>query len=51
VPSMADYWGPDIAYVPVIDIPESTEALVWLNQNTDNRVREFARIARETLGG
>ena len=24
VPSMADYWGPGIVYVPVIDLPEST---------------------------
>jgi DNA-binding transcriptional LysR family regulator len=51
VPSMADYWGPDIAYIPVIDMPESSEALVWLRSNTDNKVRELARIARETLGG
>jgi DNA-binding transcriptional LysR family regulator len=51
VPSMADYWGPGIAYIPVIDMPESSEALVWLRRNSDNKVREFARIARETLGG
>jgi DNA-binding transcriptional LysR family regulator len=50
VPSMADYWGPDISYVPVIDMPESTEAIVWLRSTTDNKVRELARIAHETLG-
>jgi DNA-binding transcriptional LysR family regulator len=50
VPSMADYWGPDITYIPVVDMPESSEALVWLRRNTDNKVRELARIARETLG-
>jgi DNA-binding transcriptional LysR family regulator len=51
VPSMVDYWGPDIAYVPVTDMPESSEALVWLRSNPDTKIREFARIARETLGG
>ena len=51
VPSMADYWGPDITYVPVIDMPESTEALVWLRSASDNKVRELARVAHETLGG
>lgn len=51
VPSMADYWGPGIVYIPVVDMPESSEALVWLRRNTDNKVREFARITRETLGG
>jgi len=50
VPSMADYWGPDITYIPVVDLPESAEALVWLRRTTDNKVRELARIARETLG-
>ena len=50
VPSMAAYWGPDLAYVPVTDMPESTEALVWLRSNTDAKVREFARTARATLG-
>jgi DNA-binding transcriptional LysR family regulator len=51
VPSMADYWGPDITYVPVTDMQESSEALVWLRRNRDTKLREFARIARETLGG
>lgn len=51
VPSMAGYWGPDITYVPVTDMPESTEALVWLRGTSDNKVRELARIAHETLGG
>lgn len=50
VPSMADYWGPDIVYIPVSGMPESSEALVWLRRNTDNKVRELARIAREVLG-
>lgn len=49
VPSMADYWGPDIVYIPVPDVPESAEAFVWLRRNTDNKVRELARITRETL--
>jgi hypothetical protein len=47
---MADYWGPDIVYIPVTDMPESIEALVWLRSNTDRGLREFARIAREVLG-
>ena len=51
VPSMADYWGPDIVYVPVTDMPESIEALVWLRSNTDRGLREFARVAGEVLGG
>jgi DNA-binding transcriptional LysR family regulator len=50
VPSMADYWGPDITYIPVIDMPESAEALVWLRSTNDNKVRELARIAHETIG-
>jgi DNA-binding transcriptional LysR family regulator len=50
VPSMADYWGPDIVYIPVTDLPESIEALVWLQSNTDLGLREFARIAGDVLG-
>jgi DNA-binding transcriptional LysR family regulator len=51
VPSMADYWGPDIVYIPVTDLPESIEALVWLRSNPDRGLREFARIAGDVLGG
>jgi hypothetical protein len=29
---------------------ESIEALVWLRSTSDNKVRELARIAHETLG-
>jgi DNA-binding transcriptional LysR family regulator len=50
VPSMADYWGPDIVYVPVIGMPESSEALVWMRGNADVAVREFARLAAEREG-
>jgi DNA-binding transcriptional LysR family regulator len=50
VPSMAAYWGPDLTYIPVTDMPESIEALVWLRSNVDTKVRELARTARETLG-
>lgn len=50
VPSMADYWGPDIVYIPVTDMPESREALAWLRSNDDRALREFARIASEVLG-
>lgn len=50
VPAMANFWGPDIVYIPVTDMPESSEALVWLRGNSDTRIREFARIARETVG-
>lgn len=50
VPSMADYWGPDIVYVPVVGMPESSEALVWMRGNADLTVREFARIAAELDG-
>jgi len=51
VPSMADYWGPGIVYVPVIDLLESSEALVWLRSNTDRALREFTRIANDVLDG
>jgi DNA-binding transcriptional LysR family regulator len=50
VPSMADYWGPGIVYVPVIDMLESSEALVWLRKNKNRSLREFTRIASEVLG-
>jgi hypothetical protein len=50
VPSMADYWGPGIVYVPVIDMLESREALVWLRKNKNRSLREFTRIASEVLG-
>lgn len=52
VPSMAAYWGhPDIVYIPVTDLPESSDALVWLRSNTDPRVQELVRVGRETLSG
>jgi hypothetical protein len=56
VPSMADCWGPDIVYIPVVDTSDprrrhiGIDRLVWLRHNTDNKIRELARITRETLG-
>jgi len=38
-------------YIPVIDLLESSEALVWLRTNTDRALREFARIANDVLDG
>jgi hypothetical protein len=32
-------------------MPESSEALVWLRNNNDRSLREFARIATEVLSG
>jgi DNA-binding transcriptional LysR family regulator len=49
VPSMSDYWGPGIVYIPVIDMAESSEALVWLRKNKSRSLREFTRIASEIL--
>lgn len=46
VPSFANMFGhPDIAYVPISDMRPLCSALVWLRENCDERVREFARIA------
>jgi DNA-binding transcriptional LysR family regulator len=50
VPSFANMFGhPDIAYVPIVDMPPLRSALVWRRDRTDPRLLEFARVAEEVV--
>ena len=50
VPSFANMFGhPDIAYVPIGDLPPLRSALVWRSDLKDLRVRAFARVAAEVV--
>lgn len=40
---------PDIAYIPITDMPVSETALVWRRLHRDPRLREFVRLARGEL--
>ena len=40
---------PDIAYIPIRDMPVSETALVWRRRRRDARLREFVRLARGEL--
>ncbi|MGN9812108.1 LysR family transcriptional regulator [Micromonospora sp. BQ11] len=41
------YPRPDVAYVPIRDAPPIERGLVWREDNTTERVREFVRAASE----
>jgi DNA-binding transcriptional LysR family regulator len=41
--------GPGIVWVPISDMPAVRSALVWLRGESNERLREFARVAREVL--
>jgi hypothetical protein len=42
--------GPGISWVPITDMPPLRSALVWLHGESNDRLREFARLARDVLG-
>jgi DNA-binding transcriptional LysR family regulator len=42
--------GPGIVWVPISDMPPLRSALVWLRGESNDRLREFARVARGVLG-
>jgi DNA-binding transcriptional LysR family regulator len=41
--------GPGIIWVPISDMPPLRSALAWQRGESNDRVREFARVAREVL--
>jgi DNA-binding transcriptional LysR family regulator len=41
--------GPGIAWVPISDLPPLRSALVWLRGESNDRLREFVRVARGVL--
>ena len=50
VPSFAEYFGqPGVTYIPIVDMPASTSGLVWRRRDSNPRLREFIRVAREVL--
>jgi DNA-binding transcriptional LysR family regulator len=50
VPSAAAYLGgPEIAYVPITDLPPMRSALVWRRRRRDGRLRAFLAVARDVL--
>lgn len=50
VPSMSAHWGhPGIVYVPIADMQEWSDGLVWLRRNLDPKVRELVRIASDLV--
>jgi LysR substrate binding domain len=50
VPSFASYFGhPNVAYLPIVDMPPSRSALVWRRRDLDPRLRGFIRVARDAL--
>lgn len=52
IPAFAERFDhPDIVLIPITDMPPSRTALLWRRDTGDPRVREFVRIAAETLAG
>jgi DNA-binding transcriptional LysR family regulator len=52
VPSFFDHLShPGITSVPIVDLPPSETALVWMTSNSSPVVQEFARVAEEVLSG
>jgi DNA-binding transcriptional LysR family regulator len=50
VPSFASYFGhPNVVYLPIVDMPPSSSALAWRRRDSDPRLREFIRVARDAL--
>jgi len=41
--------GPGIVWVPISDLQPLSSALVWLHDESNDRARELARVAREVL--
>jgi DNA-binding transcriptional LysR family regulator len=50
VPLFADYFGqPGIKYIPISDMPPRKSGLLWRRRQTNPRLREFVRVARQVL--
>jgi hypothetical protein len=49
IPSAAPYIGPDLVYIPIVDLPPMRSALIWRRPATDAKLREFIAVAREVL--
>jgi DNA-binding transcriptional LysR family regulator len=50
VRSFIDYYPhPDIIHIPIIDLPSSETALLWLRANHTAKVKAFVQVAAEVL--